>query len=65
MPDAPVPVIERKYRVDIIDEQTGAVIQTLAGIPEKHMLRIVQAFTGVGSLLRDLRAVRDVIRRAR
>jgi hypothetical protein len=54
---------ERRFRVDVVDEETGQVVQSVGGIPERHIIRVTRLLTGLSSLVQDMKIMRDAFRR--
>lgn len=59
----PVPAPPKTYRIDVIDEETGQTVQSVRGVPERHMSALLRTLSSVGGLLRDFKAAREAIRR--
>jgi hypothetical protein len=52
------------FRIDIIEEDSGTVVQSVRGIPERKMMLILSMLGAVGNFLREMRPVREAIRAA-
>lgn len=56
---------ERLFRIDVVDEESGAVVQSVKGIPGRKLQLALMAVGKFGSFVRDFQAARDAIRKAR